>query len=72
MVYRNHSATKHLPDYWKWFGEWYVNTGANLNESTYEGGSYQMVSQCHEFHGGKDFYITGEYPNESYTDSLFL
>ena len=80
---KNHPATKHLPDQWERFDEWYnfksinkeVNVLCLLDESTYEGGENgpeHPFSWYHEFDGGRMFYTAGGHREDNYDEALFL
>jgi uncharacterized protein len=79
----SHISTKHLPDVWHRFDEWYNYKSMNqdvqvlllLDENTYQGGEngdYHPIAWYHEFDGGKAFYSGGGHTKESYADADFL
>lgn len=81
-VNANHASTKHLPEKWVYFDEWYnfkdinpdINVLLNLDESTYKGGKNgknHPIAWFHEFDGGRSFYTGLGHTSESYADSLF-
>ncbi|WP_240543697.1 ThuA domain-containing protein [Spirosoma foliorum] len=83
VTQKNHPATKMLPDQWERTDEWYnyrsfysgINVLADLDESTYEGGtngSNHHISWYHEFDGGRAFYTGGGHTDESFSEPLFL
>lgn len=83
VVNKDHVSTKHLPDTWERFDEWYnfkdinqdVKVLAYLDESTYEGGKNgkeHPFAWYHEFDGGRAFYTAGGHTKECYADPLFL
>jgi type 1 glutamine amidotransferase len=78
-----HISTKHLPEVWHRFDEWYNYKSMNqdvqvlilLDENTYQGGEngdYHPIAWYHEFDGGKAFYTGGGHTKESYADADFL
>ncbi len=80
---KTHLATKMLPDRWERTDEWYnyrsfysgINVLADLDESTYEGGTNganHHISWYHEFDGGRAFYTGGGHTDESFSEPLFL
>jgi glucose/arabinose dehydrogenase len=83
VVDKNHLSTKHLPDTWERFDEWYnfknlnkdVHVLAKIDEKSYEGGKmgddHPMV-WYHEYDGGRAFYTEFGHTEESYVDSNYL
>ena len=77
LIYGKHLSTKHLPEHWVRYDEWYnfksinqdINVLLNLEESTYEGGQNgenHPIAWYHEFDGGRSFYTGLGHTNESY------
>lgn len=80
---REHIATNMLPADWPRRDEWYnfrskpghVHVLANLDETTYSGGTMNNdhpIAWCHEFDGGRAFYTAGGHTEESFAEDLFL
>lgn len=81
---RVHPATKHLPQEWTRFDEWYnyrenprgnVHVLMTLDETSYEGGEMghdHPISWAHNFGGGRAFYTGLGHTEESYSEPLFL
>lgn len=80
---REHIATNMLPADWPRRDEWYnfrskpghVHVLANLDETTYSGGTMNNdhpIAWCHEFDGGRAFYTAGGHTEESFGEDLFL
>lgn len=78
-----HISTKHLPEIWKRYDEWYnyksinpkINVLLNLDETSYEGGTNggnHPIAWYHEYDGGKVFYTGGGHTKESYSETGFL
>jgi cytochrome c len=81
---RNHPATKHLPERWNRFDEWYdyqanprgdVHVLATLDETTYEGhqmdGVDHPIAWCQTYEGGRSFYTGGGHTQASYGEPAF-
>ena len=79
----DHPATKHLPDEWKRFDEWYnfkemnpqVNVLLSIDEGSYQGGANgdkHPMAWYHEYDGGRAFYTGLGHTRESYSDPMFL
>jgi cytochrome c len=80
---KNHPATKHLPDRWSRFDEWYdyranprgdVHVLATLDETTYNGatmGSDHPITWCQDYGGGRSFYTGLGHTKESYGEPAF-
>ncbi|MFD0990625.1 ThuA domain-containing protein [Mariniflexile jejuense] len=77
-----HLSTKHLPEHWVRYDEWYnfksinqdINVLLNLEESTYEGGQNgenHPIAWYHEFDGGRSFYTGLGHTNQSYDEPEF-
>lgn len=77
-----HPSTKHLPEKWIHFDEWYnfksinkdINVLLNLEEATYKGGKNgknHPIAWYHEFDGGLSFYTGLGHTIESYADPNF-
>lgn len=81
---KNFIATKHLPEVWKRWDEWYNFKSTNWNdvhvlitidESSYTGGengSYHPMSWYHDYDGGRAFYTELGHTDASYQDPLYL
>jgi len=83
VVDKNHPSTKHLPDTWERFDEWYnfknlnkdVHVLATIDEKSYEGGKMgddHPMAWYHEYDGGRSFYTEFGHTEESYVDSTYL
>jgi type 1 glutamine amidotransferase len=80
---RAHPSTAHLPSTWTRTDEWYnyrtnprssVKVLANLDESSYSGGSMggdHPITWCHNYQGGRSWYTGMGHVEESYTDANF-
>jgi cytochrome c len=78
-----HPATKHLPDRWNRFDEWYdyranprgdVHVLATLDETSYQNGtmgSDHPITWCQDFGGGRSFYTGLGHTKESYGEPAF-
>ena len=78
-----HISTKHLPQTWERFDEWYnfknrntaVNVLLTIDENSYEGGkegSYHPMAWYHAYDGGRAFYTALGHTDESYKEDAFL
>ena len=83
VVDKTHASTKHLPDTWQRFDEWYnfknlnkdVHVLAKIDEKSYEGGKMgedHPMAWYHEYDGGRAFYTEFGHTEESYVDSNYL
>lgn len=83
VVDKNHPSTKHLPEVWERFDEWYnfknlnkdVHVLAKIDEKSYEGGKLgddHPMAWYHDYDGGRSFYTAFGHTEESYTDSNYL
>ena len=83
VVGKNHPSTKHLPDVWERFDEWYnfknlnkdVHVLVKIDEKSYEGGKLgddHPMAWYHDYDGGRSFYTALGHTEESYTDSNYL
>ena len=83
VVDKDHASTKHLPDTWERFDEWYnfknlnkdVHVLAKIDEKSYEGGKMgddHPMAWYHEYDGGRAFYTEFGHTEESYVDSNYL
>tara|TARA_R110002049_G_scaffold295586_3_gene483022 strand:+ start:1262 stop:2125 length:864 start_codon:yes stop_codon:yes gene_type:complete len=81
-VDKKHQSTKHLPEQWKRYDEWYnfksisenINVLLTLDESSYKGGengSFHPIAWCQEFDGGRSFYTALGHTKESYSEPEF-
>ena len=80
---KNHPATKHLPDRWSRFDEWYdyranprgdVHVLATLDETSYQNGtmgSDHPITWCQDYAGGRSFYTGLGHTKESYGEPAF-
>ena len=79
---KSHPSTKHLPDTWERYDEWYnyksinpsINVLATLDEQSYKGGTNganHPIAWYHEYDGGRAFYTGGGHTKESYAEPLF-
>ena len=80
---KSHPATKHLPDRWNRFDEWYdyranprgdVHVLATLDETSYDDatmGSDHPITWCQDFGGGRSFYTGLGHTKESYGEPAF-
>lgn len=82
-VDQNHIATKHLPDVWERFDEWYnfksmnpdVHVLLKIDESSYTGGkngANHPMAWYHAQDGGRAFYTELGHTPESYSDPAYL
>ena len=78
-----HISTKHLPEKWKRFDEWYdfknisdkINVLLTLDEKSYEGGkngSFHPIAWYQKYDGGRSFYTGFGHTDETYSEPLFL
>lgn len=78
-----HLSTKHLPQTWERFDEWYnfknrnteVKVLLTIDESSYEGGkegNYHPMAWYHAYDGGRAFYTALGHTDESYKEEAFL
>jgi len=83
VVDKNHPSTKHLPDVWERFDEWYnfknfnkdVHVLLKIDEKSYEGGKMgedHPMAWYHDYDGGRAFYTEFGHTEESYADSTYL
>jgi type 1 glutamine amidotransferase len=83
VVDRSFIATKHLPEEWKRWDEWYnykwigddLHVLIKIDEKSYTGGENgdnHPMSWYHEFDGGRAFYTELGHTDESYADPLYL
>jgi cytochrome c len=83
VVDKTHASTKHLPDTWERFDEWYnfknlnkdVHVLAKIDEKSYEGGKLgddHPMAWYHDYDGGRAFYTEFGHTEESYVDSNYL
>lgn len=79
-VNNDHQATKHLPERWSRYDEWYnyksissdIKVLLQLDESTYKGGKNgpnHPIAWYHEFDGKRTFYTGMGHTKESYSES---
>ena len=78
----NHPSTKHLPQTWEHFDEWYnfksisgdIKVLLELDESSYQGGKngdFHPIAWYQAFDGGKMFYTGLGHTKESYQEPAF-
>jgi uncharacterized protein len=78
----SHQSTKHLPEHWVRFDEWYnfksisddIHVLLTLDESSYEGGKngdFHPIAWYQEFDGGRMFYTGLGHTDESYSEPEF-
>ncbi|MDN3584789.1 ThuA domain-containing protein [Mucilaginibacter flavus] len=83
VVDRDFIATKHLPEDWKRFDEWYnykwigddLHVLIKIDEKSYTGGENgdnHPMAWYHSFDGGRAFYTELGHTDESYADPLYL
>jgi type 1 glutamine amidotransferase len=83
VVDHNFIATKHLPETWSRFDEWYnfkyiakgLHVLITIDEKSYEGGENgdnHPMSWYHDYDGGRAFYTELGHTEESYSDPLYL
>ncbi|HMK20280.1 MAG TPA: ThuA domain-containing protein [Chitinophagaceae bacterium] len=83
VVDKSHASTKHLPDTWERFDEWYnfknlnkdVHVLAKIDEKSYEGGKMgddHPMAWYHDYDGGRAFYTEFGHTEESYVESNYL
>jgi len=83
VVDKNFIATKHLPDDWKRFDEWYnykyiakgLHVLIKIDEKSYTGGENgddHPMAWYHDYDGGRAFYTELGHTDESYADPLYL
>jgi type 1 glutamine amidotransferase len=83
VVDRKFIATKHLPETWSRFDEWYnfkyiakgLHVLITIDEKSYEGGENgdnHPMSWYHDYDGGRAFYTELGHTEESYSDPLYL
>jgi type 1 glutamine amidotransferase len=84
VIDREHPSTRHLPERWERFDEWY-NFREPLDESTrilavldpdsYDGsemGDLHPIAWYREFDGGRAWYTAGGHTEATYAEPLFL
>ena len=81
---RTHPSTRHLPERWERFDEWYnfranprseVNVLLALDEDSYSGGTMDgdhPIAWYREFDGGRSWYTGGGHGSASYEEEEFL
>ncbi|QEC79913.1 ThuA domain-containing protein [Mucilaginibacter ginsenosidivorax] len=83
VVDRDFIATKHLPEDWKRWDEWYnykwiaddLHVLIKIDEKSYTGGENgdnHPMAWYHSFDGGRAFYTELGHTDESYADPLYL
>ena len=82
-VDRQHPATAHLPERWRWTDEWYnykalpegVRVLLTVDEATYQGGRHgtgHPVSWCHEYDGGRSFVTSLGHDASAWGDARYI
>lgn len=82
---RDHPSTRHLPNPWNRFDEWYdfqrnprsqgVTVLLTLDESSYPGGQMgndHPIAWYHEYDGGRAWYTAGGHTDASFSEPAFL
>ncbi len=83
VIDKNHPATKHLPDVWERWDEWYnykdlnpdVTVLMKIDETSYTGGDNNgnhPMAWYHNYEGGKAFYTALGHTKESFADPVYL
>jgi len=83
VVDKTHISTKHLPDVWERWDEWYnykdlnpdVHVLIKIDETSYTGGENNgnhPMAWYHDYEGGRAFYTEMGHTKESYVDPVYL
>jgi type 1 glutamine amidotransferase len=84
VIDRDHPSTRHLPEHWERFDEWYNFRGpldesirilAVLDPDSYDGsemGDLHPIAWYREFDGGRAWYTAGGHTEATYAEPLFL
>jgi len=83
VIDKNHLSTKHLPDVWERWDEWYnykdlnpdVTVLIKIDETSYTGGENNgnhPMAWYHNYEGGKAFYTAMGHTKESFADPVYL
>jgi len=83
VVDKNHLSTKHLPDVWERWDEWYnyrdlnpdVHVLIKIDETSYTGGENNNdhpMAWYHDYEGGRAFYTEMGHTKESFVDTVYL
>ena len=83
VVNKDHISTKHLPDVWERWDEWYnykdlnpdVTVLIKIDETSYTGGENNgnhPMAWYHDYAGGKAFYTAMGHTKESFAEPLYL
>lgn len=84
VVDRKHISTRHLPEKWILYDEWYnynrtlwgdVHVLLAIDESSYiggENGKFHPMSWYRNFDGGRSFFTEMSHTNETYNDPFYL
>ena len=83
VVDKTHPSTKHLPDTWERWDEWYnykdlnpdVTVLIKIDETSYTGGANDgnhPMAWYHNYEGGKAFYTEMGHTKESFVDPVYL
>jgi cytochrome c len=80
---REHISTRHLPEQWERYDEWYnyksLNPATkvlmNLDEKSYQGGKngdHHPIAWYHDYDGGRAWYTGLGHTDESFSEPEFL
>ena len=83
VIDKTHPSTKHLPDIWERWDEWYnykdlnpdVHVLIKIDETSYTGGENNgnhPMAWYHDYEGGKAFYTEMGHTKESFAEPLYL
>ncbi len=83
VVDKTHISTKHLPDVWDRWDEWYnykdlnpdVHVLIKIDETSYTGGENNgnhPMAWYHDFEGGRSYYTEMGHTKESFADPVYL
>ncbi|MEP6749346.1 MAG: ThuA domain-containing protein [Bacteroidota bacterium] len=83
VIDKTHLSTKHLPDVWERWDEWYnykdlnpdVHVLIKIDETSYTGGENNgnhPMAWYHDYEGGKAFYTEMGHTKESFVDPVYL
>ncbi|NCI51040.1 ThuA domain-containing protein [Sediminibacterium roseum] len=83
VVDSTHISTRHLPQKWERFDEWYnfkslqngLHVLLTIDEKSYTGGEngdVHPMAWYHDFDGGRSFYTELGHTDESFSDPLYL
>lgn len=83
VIDKTHPSTKHLPDSWERWDEWYnykdlnpdVHVLIKIDETSYTGGGNNgnhPMAWYHDYEGGKAFYTEMGHTKEAFVDPVYL